>query len=56
MQLYYTPDTLETYLGLSYEAKIDPAKHDGTKADNVIKMLSEFIPQGGYWRGRGREE
>jgi len=48
MQLYYTPDTLNMYLGLSYDEKIDPARHGGTKADNVIKVLSEFIPQGKF--------
>ena len=45
-QLYYTPDSLETYVGLSYDEQIDPSKHDGTKADNVIKVLSEYIPPG----------
>ena len=31
--LYYTPDSLETYVGLSYDEQVDPskhAKHEGT--------------------------
>lgn len=46
MQLYYTPDSLETYVGLSYDEQVDPLKHEGTKPDNVLKMLSEYIPPG----------
>ena len=45
-QLYYTPDTLDTYLGLNYDERVDPAKNDGTKPDNVMKVLAEYIPQG----------
>lgn len=59
LQLYYTPDTLQTYLALNYEEKIDPARNSGTKADNIIKTMSKYIPQGEVeereGRGRGRE-
>ena len=45
-QLYYTPDSLETYVGLSSDEQVDPSKHEGTKPDNVLKVLSEYIPPG----------
>ena len=59
LQLYYTPDTLHTYLALDYEEKIDAVRNDGMKADNVVKTLSEFVPQGveeGGGRGEEGEE
>ena len=46
MQLYYTPDSLETYIGLSFDEQVDPSKHEGTKPDNVLKILTEYIPPG----------
>ena len=49
LQLYYMPDTLQTYLGLTYDKKVDPAKHDGTKPDNIFKVFSEFLPPGKYY-------
>ena len=48
-QLYYTPDSLETYVGLSFDEQVDPSKHEGTKPDNVLKVLSEYIPPGQYY-------
>ena len=45
-QLFYTPDSLEPYVGLSYDEQVDPAKHEGIKPDNVLKILGEYIPKG----------
>lgn len=30
-QLYYTPGHLNTFVGIDYEEKVDPNKHDGIK-------------------------
>jgi len=46
IKLYYTPDHLHTYLGFSYDDKVDPVKHDGTKPDNVIKTMAQCLPEG----------
>lgn len=45
-QLYYTPDHLDTFVGIKYSHKVDPNKHDGITPDNVLSMLSEYIPEG----------
>lgn len=45
-QLYYTPDHLETFVGLSYDQKVDPIKHSGLKPDNIVDTLSEYVPEG----------
>ena len=45
-QLYYTPDHLDTYVGIKYDQKVDPSKHDGIKADDVLSTISEYIPEG----------
>ena len=47
-QVYFTPDTLDTYIGLTYDSKIDPAQHRGTKPDDVVRILSDYIPPGKY--------
>ncbi len=41
VKLYYTPDTLSTYIGLKYTSQ-----SDSPKPDNVVKVLSEYIPKG----------
>ncbi len=41
VKLYYTPDTLTTYIGLKYTTV-----SESPKPDNVIKTLSEYIPEG----------
>lgn len=46
-QLYYTPDHLHTYIGLDCEDTVSPAKHDGTKPDNIVKILAQHVP--GTW-------
>ena len=46
-QLYYTPDHLHTYIGLDCEDTVSPATHDGTKPDNIVKILAQHVP--GTW-------
>lgn len=46
-QLYYTPDHLHTYIGLDCEDTVSPATHDGTKPDNIVKILAPYVP--GTW-------
>ncbi len=41
VKLYHTPDTLSTYIGLKYTSQ-----SDSPKPDNVVKILSEYIPEG----------
>lgn len=37
--IQYTSCSLDVYLKFSYESKIDPAKHEGVKADEVLKKV-----------------
>jgi hypothetical protein len=37
---------LETYVGLSFDEQVDPSKHEGTKPDNILKILTEYVPPG----------
>ena len=45
-QLYYTPDHLDTFVGIKYNHKVDPVKYNGIKPDNVLKTFSEYVPEG----------
>lgn len=45
LQLYYTPDHLDTYVGLSYRDVVTPEKH-GVKPDSILHLLTHFIPRG----------
>ena len=40
--LYYTPDSLETYVGLSYDEQIDPSKH--AKHEGTI-IIADYVVQ-----------
>ena len=46
LQLYYTPDLLDTYVGVCHEGMVDPAHHCGTTPDDIVGILSEYIPDG----------
>ena len=45
-QLYYTPDHLDTYVGVAHEGKVNPKCYDGLKPDNIVETLAQYIPQG----------
>lgn len=47
-QLYYTPDHLDTYLACSYDDKVDPTKHYGTKPDDIFTPITDVIPPGEF--------
>jgi len=47
---------LLTYFGLTYDEKVDPVKYDGIKADNVTKILAEFLQAGEIVKKRRRKE
>ena len=44
-QLYYTPDDLRTYVGLSHGG-VASQSTQGVNPDNVVKTLAQYIPEG----------
>ncbi|RDD45340.1 Histone acetyltransferase type B catalytic subunit [Trichoplax sp. H2] len=48
IKLYYGSSSLLTYFGFTYSQKIDPSTSDGVKADDIIQILSDVLPQGFY--------
>nr|CAG4651841.1 EOG090X06NC [Triops cancriformis] len=46
IQLYYTAGNLTTYLGMKYDAKIDPKRFGGLEADDVLPPLIEKLQPG----------
>ncbi|XP_035658310.1 histone acetyltransferase type B catalytic subunit-like isoform X2 [Branchiostoma floridae] len=46
VKLYYTAGRLTTYLNMSYSQKVDPVRHEGMQADEVLKNIAEKIPPG----------
>ncbi|KAI9552811.1 hypothetical protein GHT06_020691 [Daphnia sinensis] len=46
ISLYYTAGKLNTYLGMSYKAEVDPKQFDGAIADDVMGAISAKLPPG----------
>lgn len=49
IKLYYTAGSLQTYLGISYEAKLKDNEIKDVKADDIVKMMSEKIKHGMFY-------
>nr|CAG4639199.1 EOG090X06NC [Daphnia magna]SVE80131.1 EOG090X06NC [Daphnia magna]SVE81329.1 EOG090X06NC [Daphnia magna]SVE82507.1 EOG090X06NC [Daphnia magna] len=46
ISLYYTAGKLNTYLGITYKAEVDPKQFDGAIADDVMGAISAKLPPG----------
>ncbi|XP_043242983.1 histone acetyltransferase type B catalytic subunit-like isoform X1 [Amphibalanus amphitrite] len=44
VKLYYSAARLATYLGMTYETKIDPKKSQGVEPDEVLKPVADKLP------------
>lgn len=43
INLFYTAGSLQTYVGIQYSEKINPADFNGVKADDIEKQLSDVL-------------
>nr|SVE86764.1 EOG090X06NC [Daphnia similis] len=46
ISLYYTAGKLNTYLGMTYKAEVNPKQFDGAIADDVMGAISAKLPPG----------
>jgi len=48
IDMWMTADTLDTYVGFSYDDKISPKRTDGVEPDKILEPLTNILSQGSF--------